>query len=76
MSSPIAKSNRDRLLLRVPEAARLLSVSRSTIYKLIRNRQLLSVKLEGSRRIPLISLYQFVINLLKQTSEELREEEE
>ncbi len=51
-----------------------MSVSRSTIYKLIRNRQLLSVKLEGSRRIPTIFLYQFVIRLFEQTLEELQEE--
>jgi excisionase family DNA binding protein len=38
-------------LLRVEEAADLLRVSRWTVYKLIKERQLISIKVRSGRRI-------------------------
>lgn len=42
----------EQLLLTVPEAAKVLNVSRSLVYELIYRGQLESVKLGGRRRIP------------------------
>ena len=41
----------DRLLYRVPEVARLLSLSRSKVYVLIQSGVLPSVRIDGSRRV-------------------------
>lgn len=49
----------DQLLLTVPEAARLLSLSRSTVYELMKSGDLTSVKVGGARRIPLDSIQAF-----------------
>jgi excisionase family DNA binding protein len=48
------------LLVRVEEAARLLSLSRSTIYLLMDSGELPSVKHGSARRIPLAALKQWV----------------
>ena len=39
-------------LLRVEEAAELLKVSRWTVYRLIKERELVSVKVRNGRRVP------------------------
>ncbi len=52
-----------KLLLRVEEAAHLLSLSRKTIYDLLRRGELSSLKIGGSRRIPLTALHAFVARL-------------
>jgi excisionase family DNA binding protein len=53
-----------RLLLSPVEAARALSVSRSKLYRLLKQGRLESVHLDGNRRIPVSSLEAFVRSLL------------
>jgi excisionase family DNA binding protein len=47
-------------LLDISEVARLLSVGRTTVYALINARELQTVKIGGSRRVPVISLQQYI----------------
>jgi excisionase family DNA binding protein len=49
----------DQLLMTVPEAAKRLSLSRSTVYELIRRGELTAVKVGGARRIPAVALERF-----------------
>jgi excisionase family DNA binding protein len=51
------------LLLNVEEAANCLGVGRTTIYKLIGNGQLESVKIGRSRRVPYAALQRYVEQL-------------
>jgi excisionase family DNA binding protein len=48
------------LLVRVEEAARLLSLSRSMIYEMMNNGELPSVRCGAARRIPLAALRAWV----------------
>jgi excisionase family DNA binding protein len=48
------------LLVRVEEAARILSLSRSTIYEMMDNGDLPSVRWGAARRIPLAALRAWV----------------
>jgi excisionase family DNA binding protein len=48
------------LLVRVEEAARLLSLSRSTLYELLASGQIPRVKLGASVRIPTAALQEWV----------------
>jgi excisionase family DNA binding protein len=52
-----------KLLLRVEEAAHLLSISRNTVYELLQRGELGSVKIGGCRRIPLDALRTLIIRL-------------
>ena len=52
-----------RLLLSPVEAAKALSVSRSKLYRLLKQGRLESVRLDGNRRIPVSSLESFVRSL-------------
>ncbi len=52
-----------KLLLKVDEAARLLSLSRKMIYDLIGRGDLASLKIGGCRRIPLSALHDFIVRL-------------
>jgi excisionase family DNA binding protein len=52
-----------RLLLSPVEAAKALSVSRSKLYRLLKQGRLESVRLDGNRRISMSSLESFVRNL-------------
>ncbi|HET9442850.1 MAG TPA: excisionase family DNA-binding protein [Acidimicrobiales bacterium] len=52
-----------KLLLRPEEAAALLSVGRSRIYELMAAAKLKSVRIGGSRRIPVAALDAFVKQL-------------
>ena len=42
-----------RLLLTVPEAAEALAISRSKLYELLASGAVASIRIDGSRRIPL-----------------------
>jgi excisionase family DNA binding protein len=53
----------ERLLLRVPEAASRLSMSRGKVYELIRSGALPSVRIDGARRIRTCDLESFVGSL-------------
>ena len=53
----------DALLLKVPEAAAQLGISRAKLYELISNEALPSVRVDGCRRIRREDLLEFVANL-------------
>lgn len=52
-------------LLRVDDVAALLKVSRWTVYRLIKERQLVSVKVGASRRVPVESVRAYVAALIE-----------
>ncbi len=54
-----------RLLLTVPEAAETLAISRSKLYELLANSgAIASIRIDGSRRIPVTALEEYVSRLL------------
>ena len=53
-----------RLLLTVPEAAQALAISRSKLYELLATNAVASIRIDGSRRIHLIALEQYIAQLL------------
>jgi excisionase family DNA binding protein len=55
-----------RLLLTVPEAAEALAISRSKLYELIAAGLIRSVRIDGSRRVPVEALRTYVAQLLDQ----------
>jgi excisionase family DNA binding protein len=57
-----------KLLLTVPEAAKALAISRSKLYELLASGAVRSVRIDGSRRIPLNALNDY-INALMETEE-------
>lgn len=52
------------LLLTVEEAAELLHIGRCKVYDLLRNNELRSIKIGGSRRIPRSAVEEYVFWLL------------
>lgn len=52
-----------RLLLTVPEAADALAVSRSKLYQLLATGALASIRIDGSRRIPVTALTDYIARL-------------
>lgn len=54
----------DALLYTAEEAAELLKISRCKVYDLLRNHDLRSVKIGGTRRIPRGALEEYVARLL------------
>jgi excisionase family DNA binding protein len=55
-----------RLLLTVPEAAEALAISRSKLYELFAAGLVRSVRIDGSRRVPVEELESYVTRLLNQ----------
>ena len=55
-----AGAPRPPLLLTVPEAASLLSISRATLYALLAAGTIESIRIGRSRRIPVDALHDFV----------------
>lgn len=55
MTEP-ASDKPERLLVSIPDAARLLSIGVSTCWKLVKEGKLLTVKIGRSTRIPLSEL--------------------
>jgi excisionase family DNA binding protein len=53
-----------RLLLTVPEAAEALAISRSKLYELLTSGAVASIRIDGSRRVPLTALEQYITRLL------------
>jgi excisionase family DNA binding protein len=49
-----------RLLLTVPEAAEALAISRSKLYELLAAGVVASIRIDGSRRIPLAALETYI----------------
>ncbi|MFI7147306.1 helix-turn-helix domain-containing protein [Nonomuraea sp. NPDC050022] len=52
-----------RLLLTVPEAAKALAISRSKLYQLIASGAVASLRIDGSRRIPISALNDYITRL-------------
>lgn len=59
-------SDGPQLLLTVPEAAAALAISRSKLYELLAAGLVRSVRIDGSRRIPLAALHAYVASLIDQ----------
>ncbi len=59
-------SDSPRLLLTVPEAAAALAISRSKLYELLTAGLIRSVRIDGSRRIPVEALHAYVVRLIDQ----------
>ena len=57
-----------RLLLTVPEAAEALAISRSKLYELFAG-LVRSVRIDGSRRVPIEELETYIAHLLDQEEE-------
>jgi excisionase family DNA binding protein len=55
-----------RLLLTVPEAAEALAISRSKLYELLATGAVASIRIDGSRRIPLLALETYIAARLKE----------
>ncbi len=55
-STPARGSPMTRLLLTVPEAAEALAISRSKLYELLASGAVASIRIDGSRRIPVSAL--------------------
>lgn len=53
-----------RLRLTVPEAAEALAISRSKLYELLASGAIASIRIDGSRRIPVTALEEYVSRLL------------
>ena len=53
-----------RLLITVPEAAEALAISRSKLYELLASGAIASIRNDGSRRIPVTALEEYVSGLL------------
>jgi excisionase family DNA binding protein len=53
-----------KLLLTVPEAAAALAISRSKLYELLAVGLVRSVRIDGSRRVPVEALETYVASLL------------
>jgi excisionase family DNA binding protein len=53
-----------RLLLTVPEAAETLAIPRSKLYELLASGAISSIRIDGSRRIPVTALEEYVSRLL------------
>jgi excisionase family DNA binding protein len=56
----------NKLLLTVPEAAASLAISRSKLYELFAAGLIRSVRIDGSRRVPVEALETYVASLLDQ----------
>jgi excisionase family DNA binding protein len=56
----------NKILLTVPEAAAVLAISRSKLYELLAAGVVRSVRIDGSRRVPVEALETYVANLLKE----------
>ncbi|MEV6159451.1 helix-turn-helix domain-containing protein [Nonomuraea sp. NPDC052129] len=52
-----------RLLLTVPEAAEALAISRSKLYQLMASGAVASLRIDGSRRIPVAALTNYITHL-------------
>jgi excisionase family DNA binding protein len=63
-TSSLPAGDSPRLLLTVPDAAAALSISRSKLYELLTAGLVPSVRIDGSRRIPLQALEAYVASLL------------
>jgi excisionase family DNA binding protein len=57
-----------KLLLTVPEAAKSLGISRSKLYQLIAAGTIRSIRIDGSRRVPVTALTSYVDHLMEEAA--------
>jgi excisionase family DNA binding protein len=57
-----------RLLLTVPEAAAALAISRSKLYELLAAGTVPSIRIDGSRRVPVTGLQAYIAALLAEAA--------
>ena len=57
-----------RLLLTVPEAAAALAISRSKLYELLAAGIVPSIRIDGSRRVPVSGLQAYIAALLAEAA--------
>ena len=57
-----------KLLLTVPEAAEALGISRSKLYQLISAGLIRSIRIDGSRRVPVDALTAYINQLMKEAA--------
>ncbi|WP_433466716.1 helix-turn-helix domain-containing protein [Spirillospora sp. CA-128828] len=57
-----------KLLLTVPEAAETLAISRSKLYELLASGAVRSIRIDGSRRVPLKALNDYVNALMEEAA--------
>jgi excisionase family DNA binding protein len=62
----------ERLLLRPEEAAEVLAIGRNKLFELLASGELESVRLGGSRRVPLDGLVEFVARLRASNDQAMR----
>jgi excisionase family DNA binding protein len=62
---PYDRPGAPRLLLTVPEAAEALAISRSKLYELLAAGTVASLRIDGSRRVPVAALEAFIAARLK-----------
>jgi excisionase family DNA binding protein len=62
----VSKNTHNKLLVSVEEAAQMLSIGRSLVYKLVLSKQVLSVKIGRARRIPVFALEAFIAQQVEQ----------
>jgi excisionase family DNA binding protein len=55
-----------KLLLTVPEAAEALGISRSKLYQLLSAGAIRSIRIDGSRRVPVEALTAYINQLMKE----------
>jgi excisionase family DNA binding protein len=56
----------ERLLLTAEETAAMLSIGRTKVYELMRLGLIESVKIRGSRRIPMVAVHDYVERLRRE----------
>lgn len=55
-------------LLTVPDVMAQLKLGRSKVYDLIRSRRLVSIKIDGARRIPADAIRDFVLGQIEEAA--------
>ncbi|WBO65719.1 helix-turn-helix domain-containing protein [Streptomyces camelliae] len=55
-------------LLTVPEVMTRLKLGRSKVYDLIRSHRLVSIKIDGARRIPIDAVRDFVLGQMEEAA--------
>lgn len=55
-------------LLTVPEVMTRLRLGRSKVYDLIRSRRLVSIKIDGARRIPADAVRDFILGQIEEAA--------
>jgi excisionase family DNA binding protein len=53
-----------RLLLTPDEAAKALGISRASLYPLLMRKEIPSIRVGGSRRVPIVALQRYIDELL------------